>query len=366
MKEVTDKTNHISTTKNSIIDTQKFTIILYSVSIVHICLACFFIYLHITPLIIYNIFSVSFYIILSIFSKKGNLILCFFFTYIEIILHTLLATYYTGWEGGFTMFTIAIVPVSYFIFLTVPKLSHKILIPSLASGGCLITFFISRLYSLFYEPVYSIKESNIIIVIYLFNATVTFILLILFSILFSVEIQYAQKALKQQNNELNALANMDPLTSLLNRRSMNQYLSKALLNINETKSYSLILGDIDDFKKINDTYGHKYGDLVLIKISELIRNNIRENDYACRWGGEEFLILVKSNIQEAERIAERIRLTIAESYVEKENMKIQYTMTFGIAQIESKYKKIEETIQKADERLYYGKLNGKNQVVSSS
>ena len=125
---------------------------------------------------------------------------------------------------------------------------------------------------------------------------------------------------------------------------------------------SLIILDIDNFKKINDTLGHSKGDEVLVNVSSVLRSNIRVNDILCRWGGEEFAILLPSTtIDCACQVAERIRKAVSEYNFE---MLWQVTCSFGVASFK-KNRTSEELINNADKALYEAKNTGKNKVVCS-
>ncbi len=121
--------------------------------------------------------------------------------------------------------------------------------------------------------------------------------------------------LSNLNRKLEELSIKDDLTGLYNRRKMDQELEKCLYIWERyNRPFSIIIIDIDDFKKINDTYGHLIGDMVLEKISKIIRENIRKSDIASRWGGEEFLILLpETNLQNATLVAEAFRRKIEEA-----------------------------------------------------
>ena len=144
---------------------------------------------------------------------------------------------------------------------------------------------------------------------------------------------------------------------------MDQMIALRMQELKTTgRRFTMILGDIDDFKRVNDTYGHDAGDLVLVSVANTIQNTVRSNDAVCRWGGEEILILVDDDLDSASLAAERIRKSIEQMEVAFEGKKIKVTMTFGIAESIPGYK-IEHLIQQADDKLYYGKKHGKNQVV---
>lgn len=162
---------------------------------------------------------------------------------------------------------------------------------------------------------------------------------------------------------LKDLASKDPLTGLLNRRS-GEYLLKQYDDEKRQsrKLLCLIMMDIDNFKKINDTFGHAVGDQILISSSQLLKNVARNSDSVIRWGGEEFLIIVAdSRLNAAMDFAERIRKTI-EQYIDSEVGHI--TASFGVAEL-----RFEEgtasLLNRADKALYKAKQGGKNCVKSA-
>lgn len=169
------------------------------------------------------------------------------------------------------------------------------------------------------------------------------------------EIQYLE--------ELQYLSTTDPLTGLFNRRRMYEALE---LQMNNTQRYqeqfSLIIFDIDDFKHINDHYGHNVGDDVLKAIAESVKNIVRKTDYVCRWGGEEFLVLLpKIKQEDAVVIAEKLRVEI-EALLYPQGLHV--TCSFGVAQ----YKEgiaINDLINSADQALYHAKKIGKNTVCEA-
>lgn len=156
-------------------------------------------------------------------------------------------------------------------------------------------------------------------------------------------------------------ANTDFLTGLWNRTFIKGVFEKE--NFEENGESYIILGDIDFFKKVNDTYGHIAGDEVLREIARELKNSFRDEDYCVRWGGEEFLFFVK-NIKSFDVVnkLEEIRLNILKKVVCFEETKINVTMTFGVKKINGNLD-ITENIDLADRALYYGKHNGRNQIV---
>jgi len=159
------------------------------------------------------------------------------------------------------------------------------------------------------------------------------------------------------------LAMHDQLTNLYNRYYFTAKINEKFKLINkQNNELSLIMFDIDHFKVINDTYGHKVGDEALIYLAELIQNNIRVKDIFCRWGGEEFMILSQKPFDKSIVMAEFLRKTIDTKT--KENKDIpHFTCSFGVVSLSS-VKDINEAIEKVDELLYKSKKEGRNKVSS--
>lgn len=162
------------------------------------------------------------------------------------------------------------------------------------------------------------------------------------------------------------LATHDGLTGLNNHREFQQILSDEITRaIRYQDSLSLIICDIDFFKKINDTYGHQFGDTVLKGVASCLESCIRQGvDTAARYGGEEFaLILVKSDVGNAVETAERIRQQISSKLFKAPTGEdVHITMSFGIAVYRQHARQIDELIKRADKALYRAKDNGRNRV----
>ena len=168
----------------------------------------------------------------------------------------------------------------------------------------------------------------------------------------------------QYLDELRNLSITDPLTGLYNRRRMNELLQEHLENVKRYEDpFSLILFDIDNFKLVNDHFGHNVGDQVLIMIAKITQNSLRKTDFISRWGGEEFLIVLpKTLIEEAVFIAEKLRQEIESATYSPHN---KVTCSFGVTQYRDTLE-IEEIVNKADNALYQAKNSGKNRVMMSS
>ena len=157
------------------------------------------------------------------------------------------------------------------------------------------------------------------------------------------------------------MAMHDKLTNLYNRRMFLEILKQTLSRMKRSSIYSvIIMADIDHFKKLNDKYGHNKGDQVLKTVAAVINNSIRESDISCRWGGEEFIILLPGTaLENGKKAAEKIRSNI-EQYKFSGTGKV--TCSFGVAEFSDKESEITEIVEKADKMLYKSKGNGRNRV----
>ncbi|MBI9102429.1 MAG: diguanylate cyclase [Spirochaetales bacterium] len=180
--------------------------------------------------------------------------------------------------------------------------------------------------------------------------------------------QVIEKELQEANNKLQELANTDPLTGLLNRRSMKPLILREVERFDRQNTpFSLILCDIDFFKKFNDTYGHDCGDTVLTIVSKTMKENLRSLDVVSRWGGEEFLILLPgTELTEGREVADKLRLMIADCVCScgSDHKELSVCMTFGLSEFRAG-DDLEVVIKRADTALYKGKEKGRNCVVVS-
>lgn len=180
------------------------------------------------------------------------------------------------------------------------------------------------------------------------------------------EVELNNEKLKVAYEKVNALSNRDYLTQAPNRKYFLEKIEYEQLRFKRTKNpFILAYGDIDDFKIVNDTFGHETGDYVLITLTSIIKDAIRNIDFFCRWGGEEFLIfLAESNMEVGKQVVERILTQIRDFNFNYNGNSIKITMTFGLAAYD-KNQHINQIIDQADQNLYWGKNHNKNQVVGS-
>lgn len=163
---------------------------------------------------------------------------------------------------------------------------------------------------------------------------------------------------------LSELVEKDGLTGLYNRRSGEKKLKQVYRDKLDGKSeFSIALGDIDFFKRVNDTYGHEGGDVVLVQLARIMKKHMTGKGFVSRWGGEEFLLIFSEYLlEDAKKLLDEIMQEIRESdIVYGEDTKIRVTMTFGICQ--GSTDSVDAILREADSKLYIGKNSGRNQIV---
>ena len=193
------------------------------------------------------------------------------------------------------------------------------------------------------------------------NQGVAFALLLHPFLLLLSSMAYVLLKKEQLSRSLQVFAETDPLTGLSNRRAFfrlaAEYVRTAAL---KNDPFSLLMIDIDNFKTINDTHGHSVGDEIIASLAATLRGSIRQTDIACRFGGEEFVILLAGcDPREAFRIAERIRTTAERS----EPATVRYTVSIGIAGETGVTANLDALIRRADNGMYRAKKLGRNRVL---
>lgn len=326
----------------------------------HLFYLLIFFYMNIEILVIFNIFSVIIYLLLMLKPLHSAVTTIFFTIHFEVSIHASLAIILIGWDYGFAYLILCLITLMY-----ISPFKNKI-IPYIYGIIEIILFLFIRIYCIYNEPIYTYSSTmNIKGYLYFFNMFLFFIIIIFLSILNNTTNDLAQSMLNEKNKDLQKIAARDPLTNLYNRRYMQIKINEAVDLQNMFKSlFCIVIGDIDNFKNFNDIYGHRCGDFILKSIADKFVSSLRESDSVCRWGGEEFLILIQDiDLEKSLVIVERIRKSISNETFIYKNQELKVTMTFGLSCCKVGVP-VEQTIEEADRLLYIGKKRGKNCVVS--
>ena len=186
----------------------------------------------------------------------------------------------------------------------------------------------------------------------------------------TLELLAANVAIAIENAQLfdkvQSMAVTDPLTGLSNRRKFYENASSEFdISRRYNRPLSVIMLDIDHFKRVNDTYGHAVGDQVLQGLAQLVKSNLRQVDLLARYGGEEFVILMpETGLEEAMLIAERLRENAAEATLPTRAGNMVITISLGVVKLEDDCRNLEELLDRSDQAMYVSKRTGRNKVTS--
>ena len=279
---------------------------------------------------------------------------------VEVSVYAVFSIYIIGWSCGSICFLCSIVPIIIYFGCFIFKGSQRWVIAlMLALNFVLYT----SLYIIFKDrqPVVEV-EDGVRTVLIIFSSFVMIFSMIFYNVLYIYASEFERKSLEQKNQKLSADVCQDALTGLMNRRGFLPIVD-TLMNTEANCHFCVAFSDIDNFKRVNDTYGHDCGDEVLRHVSNMIVKEMNGCEI-CRWGGEEIVILMRDHdFAVAKQKMEYVRKFIESTPTIFYNKRIPVTVTIGLMEYDPSYKTSEEVIKVADERMYYGKQHGKNILI---
>ncbi len=275
------------------------------------------------------------------------------YTFLSTISWVLLFVVLFGWDCGAQHFLFALLIL--YIAVSHESTRRKILA---AAFLCMVRLMLYQYTGLF-EPLILLDRVAAVLM-QVINTVSIFITLSMIVILFCQDSLSMEKKLVSYNERLRETSMRDPLTKLYNRRAMVEYMNELVAR---SAWFNIAIGDIDFFKKVNDTYGHEAGDAVLVHTAGLLASYMEQKGRVCRWGGEEFLLVFEAvNGEEALQELEKVRTLVSQQQIGYKGQSISVTMTFGLDEYSSHHP-IDVTINSADQKLYMGKSQGRNRVV---
>ncbi len=299
----------------------------------------------------------------------GLMIGCFILTYedhtimslvlfnIVILVFSSLLTLFLGFETGFNLPIFLNILLIY--FNKTERMAHKRIYSFAIMIYQMFLSEISTALSLDMAP-----SATMMMAIQTFNMLAFSCALLSTAYAYCMKFNQAEEKLRRINDNLERMANLDTLTGLSNRRHMNEYLAGLVFEYNRSnKVFTMAIGDIDFFKKVNDTYGHDTGDYVLSTAANLFKKFMKDKGHVARWGGEEFLFAFENmDLDKAYRYLDELRHEVEKTSMDFKEFHFNITMTYGMEEFNPRLG-IEATINRADAKLYKGKQGGRNQVV---
>ena len=327
---------------------RKFTLIINSVILALVFgLMAFFWMCGATILVWFSIPTTLIYLIGYYLVLTGRYDIYVRMVYTWLTIYMGLTTICLGNAFCFQLYSLSMIPIIFYTEYMAHKMKRATVSGTLVSLLIVFIYVVCSGYNLFYDPVYKVDEVYSI-VFWIVNSLTVFSFLIFYS-------RFLVTMIISSEEKLTDMALKDRLTGLYNRH----YIISCLEKVHEDAEAYVAIADIDDFKKINDNYGHNAGDYVLAHMAELMRKIFTEQTVS-RWGGEEFLILSENSADPG--ILEKFRQTVEKEEFVFEGEKISVSVTVGYAPRQGE-DSIDSWVQAADGKLYEGKKSGKNRVI---
>ena len=341
---------------------------LFGVAVMRILMVTLYHYTGFTILGNINIISFVVYSVLAVIITNRTMRTIYMFAIVEIVSFVLTNVAVFGWNYNLYICSFIIISLGILTSISLNKDRYNYWYPLVIFVVTHVLFLVLMVKDFMYDAQQSVKLSEEAQKLFEIQGIVSyiFVTLALFSPLlaFVIDLNAAAKHADEINKQLYDVSSHDKLTKLINRRSMSDIFDYAIKSYwDEKNQFSLILADIDNFKKVNDTYGHNKGDEVLQKIASIITEKVGEYGHVCRWGGEEIMILIEDDKYTAIDMAQIIRKAVAQEVFESENGEFSVTLTQGVSQF-SDLEDINKTITDVDSKLYEGKQSTKNCVIS--
>jgi len=297
-----------------------------------------------------NVVSVAMWVAAWLANRRGRSTLGMWLLTLEVTAHAVLAVLTLGWASGFQYYMIPLIP---FVMFN-DRLGRRTV--ALISAGAFGVLLALRAVAPDVGAGAVLASGPAALLRYA-NLAIPLIALALVSF-------YFRTASTSAERRMESMALTDPLTGLLNRRSMEQRLREAAHAFQRSgRAFSVVISDVDHFKRVNDVHGHAAGDRVLRAVAGLFGEQVRAHDAIARWGGEEFLLLLpETEAVVAGEIAERLRAAMQARLSEAAALADAVTMTFGVAAFD-RTMRVGECLKRADDALYAGKEAGRNRVV---
>ena len=269
--------------------------------------------------------------------------------YLDVVLHACIYNVFLGQGTAFYLYPFIIIPVTFFLSTRDIKKSYTLAV----SVALSVLSVLLMLITLSIQPIDPFQDSGLTQQFFHVNVLLCALLLCVYTSEFMTETLSTQQSLSFH-------AENDALTGLRNRYGFTKEVEKL-----HGTQYCVVMCDIDDFKRINDAHGHSVGDAVLSKVGRALLTSTRREDAVCRWGGEEFLMVLRCDLEAAQATVERIRRKLAVTTVEANGASVSATMTFGLADC-LEAESFDDLVRIADGNLLRGKRSGKNCLVLSA
>ncbi len=324
----------------------------------HIFFSFYFFVAEIIPMLVLNLISVLFYLIISYYLVKNRFLILASLVCFEVFAFSIITVIFMG-TGTQVHWYLILLPIPVFFYIDFKNVYRVVICVLIVVAIALCLAF-----SAIFTP--PLADCPTVKFLYYFNSILVVVELIFEILAENLVRGFLSIIAKKDMDNLREQSYRDPLTNLFNRRYADIVFSQiaALTDKNgHCEECCVAMLDIDDFKTVNDRFGHDAGDAVLKRIVDAIRSGIRKDDFLFRWGGEEFLIVFRDvSLNQAKIIAGNLVRRARQEIFRYNKVDFSVTITVGLSPVREN--RFTEAISRADKNLYNGKRLGKNSVVS--
>ena len=295
-----------------------------------------------------NVVSIVMYVTAYVLIRRRKNIPALVLIWTEVLAHAAIGTMLVGWDSGFNYYMLMFIPA-----IVVSSSGVRMVVPL----ALLFVAYLSLHWSAQHFGAQAPLSNTALLFLNVFNVSIFFCMA-------GYTARFYYTLVRRTEAKLRELATRDTLTGLANRRHLLDVAQQEIARAAQAgQPVSVVVGDIDDFKRINDGHGHDAGDQVLIHASRLFREICRPNDTVARWGGEEFLFLLPATDESGAReFAERVRAQIAATRVEHAGVFFSLSISMGVATLTDS-ESPDGAIVRADGALYRSKTEGRDRVT---
>lgn len=295
------------------------------------------------------------FLAIVIFSYRAKTSTIVYALNISILLWAASVLSYFGWNSGAQQFITVLLVLCF--FSSYGKYKLKIYYAIALGIFRIYLYFVSH-----NTPSAAAYDDRLSYILQIINTAAIFWCISVIAYIFGKESRSLEYKLVTYNSKLEDQANTDALTELYNRRKAWEYLHE-VIESGKHDYISICICDIDFFKKVNDSYGHDMGDVVLKQLAKTMKDTLEKYSFIARWGGEEFLIVFPDqNGDESFMLLSRLQDNIRAMQFTSGEKTFKVTMTFGLAEYDFNLG-LDNALKEADEKLYMGKANGRDQIV---
>ncbi|MBR5933001.1 MAG: GGDEF domain-containing protein [Treponema sp.] len=330
------------------------------IALLHFVLAPICFYYEYDFLACYHIYATILYLVMVILSRAIPPLFLFTMSDIETISYCILLTVKLGNNVGSYLLPLTMLTYLYMLVISSRRSKYATVLPTFLTLLTIVSVLVSDYRN---ADAFQLIPKNFYLLHYIIYCVFSFFAIAFICYIISKKVARFKNKTRVKTAYLNYSATHDSLTKILNRRKLSDILNDYTRNQEyASTSFSTAIFDIDNFKIINDTYGHNCGDIILRNLADLVTRSLPEHTVFARWGGEEFIILFVGITGAAKSTLEELRMRVQEHSFRYANKPIKITITIGLSKADKSYNFSKMLIQ-ADKNLIKGKQSGKNRVV---